>query len=152
MSPDIVERVEKKYGKPPITTPPSGLNTTYTQSRTAFASLPSIFVPETETNDPAWAEPQDCLWNSPIEMLTKYTLARAYTPTFQTSDDSFIGLETFFVRTLGVPNCSWEHVVDEIRDYTTGIVFIDLDLGRARELYKCLSDMGLQGIALSKLK
>ncbi|KAH6617397.1 hypothetical protein F5144DRAFT_520469 [Chaetomium tenue] len=120
--------------------------------RDAFASLPSIFVPGTETNDPAWAEPQDCLWNSPIEMLTKYTLARAYTPTFTTNDDSLIRLEAFFVRTLGIPNCSWEHVVEELRDYTTGIVFINLDLSRARELYKCLSEMRLQGTALSKLK
>lgn len=151
MSPDIAERAERKYGKSPITTPPFNPNTTYNQSRSAFASRPSIFVPESETYGPAWAEPRDCLWKAPIAMFTKYTLARAYTLTFSSSDDNLSCHETFFVRTLGIPNCTWEHVVDEIRDYTIGVL-IDLDLTRARELYKCLSEMRLLGTSASNLK
>lgn len=84
-------------------------------------------------------------------MFTKYTLARAYTFTFSSSDDSLACHETFFVRTLGIPNCTWEHVVDEIRDYTIGLL-TDLDLTRARELYKCLSEMRLLGTSASNLK
>jgi hypothetical protein len=84
-------------------------------------------------------------------MFTKYTLARAYTLTFSSSDDSLACHETFFVRTLGIPNCTWEHVVDEIRDYTIGVL-IDFDLTRARELYKCLSEMRLLGTSASNLK
>lgn len=55
------------------------------------------------------------------------------------------------MRTLGIPNCTWEHVVDEIRDYTIGVL-VDLDLTRARELYKCLSEMRLLGTSASNAK
>ncbi|KAK4146669.1 uncharacterized protein C8A04DRAFT_9676 [Dichotomopilus funicola] len=119
--------------------------------RSAFASRPSIFVPETEIHGPSWAEPQDCLWNSPIPIVTKYTLARAYTSAFPDSDDILAPLHTFFVRTLDIPNCTWKHIVAEIRHYSLG-VFDDFDLDRARELYKCLFDMRLEGTPARNLK
>jgi hypothetical protein len=43
----------------------------------------------------------------------------------------------------------WEHIVEELRDCKTRS---GIGLERARELYKCLSDMRLIGISARDLK
>lgn len=140
------------YLKSQATAPPPSSSTAYTQSRIAFESRPSIFVPESEVHGSSWAEPQDCLWDTPIPIVTKHTLAGAYKSVFSPSDDSLATLERFFVSTLGIPTCTWEHVVAEIRHYSVGVLLDDLDLNRARELYKCLFEMRLEGAAARDLK
>ncbi len=91
-------------------------------------------------------------------MQTKCTLARVYAEEFSSNRD-LSRLETFFVRTLGVPSCTWEDIVEEIRSCKTRsnkiqncntrrhIIWV-----RVQELYRCLLDMRLIGISARDLK
>ena len=108
-----------------------------------------IFVPKAYRNKIAWTKPRHCLWSAPVTMHTKYTLAISYRNAFSENPHDLSRLESFFVLTLGVPNCGWEHIVDEIRFYKAHAT---LHIDRARELYRCLLEMQLVGSSASDLK
>lgn len=54
-------------------------------------------------------------------MRTKYTLAKVYSDAFLINQDNLSLLENFFVHTLKIPNRTWEHIVEEIKDARIGV-------------------------------
>jgi hypothetical protein len=82
-------------------------------------------------------------------MTTKYPLAKLYSKSFAQVNGGLSRLANFFLRTLNVPNCTWEHIVEEIRAFKSGN---SINLDRVVELYKGLADMRLIGISAGSLK
>ena len=105
--------------------------------REYFDSKESIFVPKSTTQEATWALPKDCVWESPIEMMTKHSLAKLYASQFQQFSADSSNLANFFGKTLEIPNCNWEDLVKEIRAFkSSGCTNFD----RISALYTCLAD------------
>ena len=81
------------------------------------------------------------MWDSPIEMVSKHSLARLYENRFKRLfEEDHAALCAFFTQTLQVPNCTWEDLVREIQDFKSSKC---TDFDRIRSLYKCLENMDL---------
>jgi hypothetical protein len=62
----------------------------------------AIFVPESTTQEASWALPEECVWESPIEMTTKHSLAKLYEIQFQKFNTDRSNLAGFFGKTIGI--------------------------------------------------
>jgi hypothetical protein len=117
--------------------------------RKDFVSRKSIFVPESTTQKATWAFPKDCVWESPIEMTTKHSLARLYANHFRKFSADRSNLASFFSKTLEIPNCNWEHLIEEIRAFKSSNC---TDFDRISTLYECLANERLIAISAANLK
>jgi len=120
-----------------------------TRFRKDFVSRKSIFVPESTAQKAAWAFPKDCVWESPIEMTTKHSLAKLYANHFQKFSADRSILVSFFSKTLEIPNSNWEHLIEEIRAFKSSNC---TDFDRISALYECLANERLIDISADKLK
>lgn len=82
-------------------------------------------------------------------MQTKYSLARRYQDNFEQFATDHSSLSNFFSKTLQIPNCTWEVIVEDIRKFKE---IKSTDFDRIRKLYKCLEDMDLIAISAGELK
>lgn len=82
-------------------------------------------------------------------MTTKYSLAAIYSRTFPKFEENRSQLSSFFSRSLGIPDCSWEDLVEEIRDFKSSE---NTDFDRISELYTCLNDFELDDESADALR
>ena len=82
-----------------------------------------------------WALPKDCVWESPIETITKHSLEKLYAHHFQKFNEDHSSLANFFSKTLEIPNCNWEQLVEEVRAFKSSDC---TDFDRISMLYECL--------------
>jgi hypothetical protein len=115
-----------------------------TSFREHFLSRKSIFVPESTTQKATWVFPKDCVWESSIEMTTKHSLAKLYANHFQKFSADRSNLTSFFWKTLEIPNCNWEHLIEEIRTFKSSNC---TNFDRISELYECLANEHLIAIS-----
>jgi hypothetical protein len=106
-------------------------------------------VPESTTKKATWAFPEDCVWESPIEMTTRHSLAKLYENHFRKFGADRSNLANFFSKTLEIPKCNWEHLTEEIRTFKSSN-YTDFD--RISALYECLANERLIAISADKLK
>lgn len=85
--------------------------------RDVFSKRKSIYIPLTG-NGCTWVFPNECVWNAPQEMKTKFVLQQLYEPCFQL-DGADSSLEYFFTKNLGITNCNWEIHVNELKALKT---------------------------------
>ncbi|KAK3370805.1 hypothetical protein B0T24DRAFT_554720 [Lasiosphaeria ovina] len=108
--------------------------------RKAMRLEPCILYPLADGTH-EWTKLEDCVWEAPVYLWEKRSLqnAYAYTWKYTRAPNDFASLAGFFTRTLGVPNCTREHLVDEVR-YVARVYKTDAKLNHMRNLYKCLAD------------
>jgi hypothetical protein len=82
-------------------------------------------------------------------MMTKHSLAKLYASQFQQFNADRSNLANFFGKTLEIPNCNWEHLVEEIRAFKSSN-YTDFD--RISALYSCLADECRIANSADKLK
>jgi hypothetical protein len=58
-------------------------------------------------------------------------------------------MANFFTKTLGIPNCNWEYLVEEIREFKASD---GADFDRISALYSCLASECREGNIVDKLK
>ena len=83
--------------------------------RELFEARSAILIPGSRGRRPAWVRPSQCLWDGPEDMQTKYpvkSLCQAY---FTASESGAGSLDQFFRTTLGLSDCSWSYLVDEVK-------------------------------------
>lgn len=76
------------------------------------------------------------MWESPIEMTTKHSLAGLYEMRFEKFNTDRSNLASFFGKTLEIPDCTWKHLVVEIRAFKASNC---TDFDRISALYLCLA-------------
>ena len=82
-------------------------------------------------------------------MTTKHSLAQLYANHFQQFSADRSSLDNLFSKILKIPNCNWQHLVQEIRDFKSSNC---TDFDRISALYKCLADKHLIAISVDELK
>lgn len=85
------------------------------QSRTIFEDEKYIYVPKLDEDDDdiaVWASPERCLWEGPLNLITKFPLQHLYGQ-FVPRDKLF-QLSTFFKQALGITAASWSDVTAEL--------------------------------------
>ncbi|EPE09773.1 ino80 chromatin remodeling complex protein [Ophiostoma piceae UAMH 11346] len=105
------------------------------QIRLAFDSSELIFSPGNDTVHATWLCTDDCVWDAPVDLCTKVSLARLCDdrfPDLYSQDRS--SLQSFFSRTLGVRDCNLEDLVDDIFSLKEP----EVDFDTLNELYTCL--------------
>lgn len=82
-------------------------------------------------------------------MTTKHPIVPRYRSAFPKSEIThFIALRQFFHSTLGIPRCSWEHIVDELKNLKVS----GCDFQTALQMYEHLREMKLSGDSTKDLK
>ena len=61
-----------------------------------------------------WVRPEECLWDAPLDFLTKYPLKAVLKTVLQCSLDEMATLFDFFQTTLCVPLMAWADLVTEL--------------------------------------
>ncbi|EXJ63403.1 uncharacterized protein A1O5_11452 [Cladophialophora psammophila CBS 110553] len=106
--------------------------------RELFEEKSAILIPEGRGQRAVWARPSQCLWDGPQDMQTKYpvkTLCQAFLTASGPGDSS---LEQFFRTTLELPDCSWTHLVDELKHLkTSGCT----DFDQVNSLYNLINEL-----------
>ncbi|KAI1773105.1 hypothetical protein F4818DRAFT_443468 [Hypoxylon cercidicola] len=87
-----------------------------TTVRTFIDSKSRVFIPSYEGMPSSWSSPQNCLLDAPAPMKTKCSVLPRYRDAFPKSNIDFSILRKFFDKTLRITKCSWEHVVDELKN------------------------------------
>ncbi|XXH01558.1 hypothetical protein Hte_007918 [Hypoxylon texense] len=96
-----------------------------------------LFIPSYEDKAPFWSAPSFCLLEGPIGMKTKHPVITRYQNAFTKSEVDISALKQFFHSTLGVPKCSWQHIVDEL----TYLRISGCDFSAALPMYEHLRKM-----------
>ncbi|GAB1207249.1 hypothetical protein APSETT445_005962 [Aspergillus pseudonomiae] len=74
-----------------------------------------IFVPELQEDDSydaAWAGLENCLWDAPPNMMSKYSLKYVFEQIV--NESQLEHLSRFFRHTLSIPNASWSDLTGEL--------------------------------------
>jgi hypothetical protein len=82
--------------------------------REFFEDEECVFIPSRDELDADWAAPAACLWEAPEEMLSFQPLMALYTKAFSASRIDINRLAGFFRNTLGIPDMSWTHAIEEL--------------------------------------
>jgi hypothetical protein len=82
-------------------------------------------------------------------MTTKHSLAKLYANHFPKFSVDRSNLASFFSMTLEIPNCNWEHLVEEIRAFKSSNCN---NFDRISTLYECLANKRLIAISATTLK
>lgn len=82
-------------------------------------------------------------------MTTKHSLAKLYEIQFQKFNTDRSNLAGFFGKTVGIPNCNWEHLVAEVRDFKASNC---TDFDRINALYLCLESKCVEADSANKLR
>ena len=98
-----------------------------------------LYVPATTVSSVQWVRPSECVWASPLKSLeTSIVLKTVYLEAFQEAIDDLPQLESFFKKTLGVKDCDWANVVEELENIQS---LGAPDIDQVIELYRCLENM-----------
>ncbi|KAL5362015.1 hypothetical protein BJX96DRAFT_153271 [Aspergillus floccosus] len=98
-----------------------------------------IFVPELQDNDPydaAWAGLEQCLWDAPPNMISKYSLKCAFEQIVE--EDQLEHLSRFFTHTLSIPDASWSDLTEELVERSQNHC---VDFDQIYDMYKYLFEM-----------
>ncbi|KAK0705957.1 hypothetical protein B0T26DRAFT_679718 [Lasiosphaeria miniovina] len=108
--------------------------------RKAMRLEPCILYPLADGTH-EWTKLEDCVWEAPVYLWEKCSLQNAYADTWKhtRAPNDLASLAGFFTRTLGVPDCTREHLVDEVR-HVARVYKTEAKLDHMRKLYKCLAD------------
>ena len=82
-------------------------------------------------------------------MTTKHSLAKLYEIQFQKFNTDRSNLASFFGKTLGIPNCNWEHLVEEVRAFKASNCS---DFDRISSLYLCLASKCVEADSAEELR
>ncbi|KAJ6128191.1 hypothetical protein N7471_009408 [Penicillium samsonianum] len=83
--------------------------------KTTFEDGKYIYVPKLDEDDDdfaVWASPERCLWEGPLNMITKFPLQHLYGQFVPR--DQLLQLSTFFKQALGITAASWSDVTAEL--------------------------------------
>ncbi|PIG82100.1 hypothetical protein AARAC_000013 [Aspergillus arachidicola] len=98
-----------------------------------------IFVPELPEDDPyeaAWAGLEQCLWDAPPNMISKYSLKYVFE---QIAEESQLEhLSRFFRHTLSIRNASWSDLTEELVERSQNHC---MDFDQIFDMYKYLFGM-----------
>ncbi|KAI0198817.1 hypothetical protein F4808DRAFT_472474 [Astrocystis sublimbata] len=100
-----------------------------------FWGEPRIYVPGPHST---WAFDDDCVWDAPQELVTKYVLKKIYGSCHCRRGDKCPYFTDFFVETLGVPaSCTWEDYVEELEELKKECGGFDTIMG----IYKAIDSL-----------
>src|SRR5436853_2355710 len=83
--------------------------------RELFEARSAVLIPEFRGQRPTWARPSQCVWNGPQAMQTKYPVKPLCQAYFAASEFGASSLDQFFRATLGLSDCTWSHLVNEVK-------------------------------------
>ncbi|KAI1758820.1 hypothetical protein GGR53DRAFT_471962 [Hypoxylon sp. FL1150] len=106
-----------------------------------------VFIPPYEELCSSWSIPEDCLLDAPAQMKTKHSILPRYRTSFSRSNIDLSRLKKFFGNVLGVPKCSWEHIVDELTHMRA-----TKDSEKAVDMYAELKKMRLSDTSVKDLQ
>ncbi|KZF20943.1 hypothetical protein L228DRAFT_223072 [Xylona heveae TC161] len=95
-----------------------------------------IFVPGQNGLERCWASPEECLWDAPPAMMTKYSLKHQYTPLLSKHHMNL--LPHFFQHTIGLSGASWTDLTGELEHLRDNDC---QDFDHVLSLYIYLNDM-----------
>lgn len=73
-----------------------------------------IYIPRSG-NSCCWALPDQCVWDAPQNLQSKFALELLYSPYFRTNGMDSSYYAHFFRDSLGVADCTWKDCLDELR-------------------------------------
>ncbi|KAL1877359.1 hypothetical protein VTK73DRAFT_8654 [Phialemonium thermophilum] len=96
-----------------------------------------VYIPNNAGRQ-TWGPLVACVWDAPIDTVTRFALARRYAARFPGMlSGNRSDLASFFSHTLGIPNCGWKDLVEDIKRIRLCLDGFD----RLPSLYKCLDKM-----------
>ncbi|KAB8254531.1 hypothetical protein BDV32DRAFT_132200 [Aspergillus pseudonomiae] len=98
-----------------------------------------IFVPELQEDDSydaAWAGLENCLWDAPPNMMSKYSLKYVFEQIV--NESQLEHLSRFFRHTLSIPNASWSDLTGELVEQSQNHC---VDFDQIFDMYRYLSGM-----------
>lgn len=84
--------------------------------RKMFVDEKAICIPQSlSTENIVWASPKECVWGGPRELITKFALRTYYEALPFFCGDKKQDLAMLFTSTLGIPDCTLEIYVNELK-------------------------------------
>jgi hypothetical protein len=108
--------------------------------RARFQDLLHVYIPAYYREDAFWAPIEDCLWDGPDFMMSKYPLEYLYGSVLGTPPDQMKRLRRFFQQTLSVRGASWKDMTSELESLKAGNQY-DFDLDDVSSIYEYLNKM-----------
>ncbi|KAI1327062.1 hypothetical protein F5Y16DRAFT_421235 [Xylariaceae sp. FL0255] len=107
------------------------------RARIFFSADSYIYIPGPEL---VWAAPEQCVWDAPQELSTKYVLKKLYGQCFCSHGQECPYFTKFFVETLGVrASCTWQDYVVELEELKEECDDIDTDA--ITGIYEAIDDV-----------
>lgn len=109
-----------------------------------FSDGDYIFVPKLQEDDPydaAWAGLEQCLWDAPPNMISKYSLKYVFEQVV--GEGQLEHLSQFFRHTLSIPDASWSDLTGELVERSQNHC---VDFDQIFHMYKYLSEMEIFSI------
>jgi hypothetical protein len=106
-----------------------------TSVRNLFETRAAILIPASRGRQATWVRPSQCLWDGPEDMQTKFPVKSLCQTYFAAAEPEAGSLEQFFRITLGLSDCSWRDLVDEVRHLKETSC---TDFDRINALYKLI--------------
>ncbi|KEF63281.1 uncharacterized protein A1O9_01258 [Exophiala aquamarina CBS 119918] len=103
--------------------------------RELFETRCGVLLLPSEAPGPIWIRPSQCVWDGPKNLLSKYSIKALCETFLAASEEASVLLQSFFRVTLGIPDCTWKHLVEEIK-HLKAISCTDFD--RMSNLYVLL--------------
>lgn len=95
-----------------------------------------VYIPQYDDKEGAWASLDTCLLDAPRDLQHKYPIVALYEAAFPDKDLTL--LTQFFRDTLGIPSCSWQDIVEELKDLNRRAIS---DFDRIRSHYEQLNKL-----------
>ncbi|KAI0424953.1 hypothetical protein F5Y09DRAFT_118782 [Xylaria sp. FL1042] len=113
----------------------------------AFFSLePSIYIPGSQIT---WASLDECVWDAPQEMETKYVLKQLYGSCSCRRGDKCPYFTDFFVETLGIrAYCTWEDYIEELEELKDACDDVDTIMG----IYEGIDSLPLEHLDIDAIR
>lgn len=101
--------------------------------RNLFQKQRCIYVPLSDSC--LWALPDECVWQAPQKLESKFALQELYRPWLSANNMDSLLLTHLFTTVLGIGNCTWRILVEELRKLK-GLKVDDID--RVGTIYRAL--------------
>jgi hypothetical protein len=125
---------EPPANRQPIIVLPMFTNLIYSD---AFNDYGLIFVPQRNSLPALWTEPNECLWDAPIDFMTKVPLKEICASSSSNLRTELGHMTEFFRWTLNINDIDWPDVIDELEELKCQQIITG---EMARQLFGILSE------------
>ncbi|KXH68846.1 hypothetical protein CSAL01_00114 [Colletotrichum salicis] len=133
---DLYKHIQTKFTESTDRTAAAGL------IRHVFRNQRCIYVPVSKGSC-LWALPDECVWEAPQKMESKFALQELYQPWLSANIMDGLLLTHLFTTALGIGNCTWQILAEELRKLKdVGVEDIDRVGAIYRALFKLTPSSG----------